>query len=427
VTVPTAVPPGYYPDPGGSSQLRWWDGVQWTQTLSAAPVTVLPQPGPTAWTSSTVGPAGQPRRGRSNGLIIGFVAGLTVLVLVAVFVGFHVAQQPVQPPVAQPAIAGPSTSARPNIEPGLIAPTTPEPPAGQPVITQPQAASVVQDYWPLHESALQTGDTSQLRRIDTGAGATYQVGGAACGCLWLTHARPIVATEYFVPEQTAYPAHFLVMVQTNADSGAPFVDLLVFVKAAALHPWLVEEDSGYEPVLGQSPTIGEAPDDGLFAAPSSAAMRAREATLAPRLAALWQQAKVSGKVPAQSTFEITSQTFDRFNAIVQHRQGTVQDNQLVAHFQFFVDPADPLFTFAAGDVDVACRAIRETVVYSSPTGAPLDQDAAQQEWGRSLPSGTYPSVTSRDAWQTCFVVPQDPTGRVIVLDQDLGGSLASAH
>ena len=46
----TAIPAGWYPDPRGSAQRRWWDGTAWTHALEAPPEPVTPAyanlPGP---------------------------------------------------------------------------------------------------------------------------------------------------------------------------------------------------------------------------------------------------------------------------------------------------------------------------------------------------------------------------------------------
>jgi hypothetical protein len=44
--VPGGIPAGWYPDPGGSADLRWWNGTQWTSQLNAIPVAPIVQPSP---------------------------------------------------------------------------------------------------------------------------------------------------------------------------------------------------------------------------------------------------------------------------------------------------------------------------------------------------------------------------------------------
>ena len=46
-TPPT--PPGWYPDPGGGPQQRYWDGAQWTDTLAPGGTPSPAAPGSTGW------------------------------------------------------------------------------------------------------------------------------------------------------------------------------------------------------------------------------------------------------------------------------------------------------------------------------------------------------------------------------------------
>ena len=60
--------PGWYPDPAGSQQQRWWDGVQWTDTLSGGPPAQRPAGG-----SSETGWATLAHLSALIALVIGFV------------------------------------------------------------------------------------------------------------------------------------------------------------------------------------------------------------------------------------------------------------------------------------------------------------------------------------------------------------------
>ena len=63
-------PPGWYPDPGGSSQQRYWDGERWTDALAGA----VPPPGP--------------RTGPSGSSSTGWAALAHFSALAALFIGF---------------------------------------------------------------------------------------------------------------------------------------------------------------------------------------------------------------------------------------------------------------------------------------------------------------------------------------------------
>jgi hypothetical protein len=149
--------------------------------------------------------------------------------------------------------------------------------------------------------------------------------------------------------------------------------------------------------------------------------------LARQLAALWQQAKETGQVPAQTRFRTEGQMGARLAQIAAHAQDAVQSNGLFGHMRFFVDPRDPLVEVAEADGSaLACQAVRETAAYRPPAGGAIVQDDARQNWGRSLAPGQYATVTNHGAWQTCFLISRNAHAPVIVLNQDVDGGFPTA-
>ena len=256
--------------------------------------------------------------------------------------------------------------------------------------------------------------------------AAYEPNAVFCGCMVTSKtARPLLNTSFFVPRQTTYPAFFAVTSQTSSY----WTEVLVFTKKSAGKPWLVSEDSGFLSPLN-NPRYIEAPavDTDGYASGPNAAEHVRATRVAAQLARFWQQVKVDGAVPAQHTFEVSEQLQTRLDRMAAHKDGAVQGNGLRARFSFFVDPHDPLVEFATPTTDLACQAVREKVVYYGATATDLVlQDPAQHNWGPALRPGVYRSIVSRDAWQTCFIIPHDASQPIEVLNQDVGGNAISLH
>jgi hypothetical protein len=76
--------PGWYPDPHGEDELRYWDGNQWTEHTSSEPAAAAAEPAPAAAAGpAPAGATGPSGGGPPRGLLI----GLGALAAVAVVVG----------------------------------------------------------------------------------------------------------------------------------------------------------------------------------------------------------------------------------------------------------------------------------------------------------------------------------------------------
>lgn len=76
MTTPPSPPPGWYPDPSGTPNTRYWDGQQWGP---AAPSTPPP----------AVAPAAPPKKKTSTGRIIAIIAAVFVGLIILGSIGNH--------------------------------------------------------------------------------------------------------------------------------------------------------------------------------------------------------------------------------------------------------------------------------------------------------------------------------------------------
>jgi hypothetical protein len=130
-------PPGWYPDPDGApGTVRWWNGEGWSDlttraapgvAVQASPFLAPPVPGPSA-PDPAPPPEDPPFGGRApSGSRVGWLLGLSALVIVAVFAalltgrsgGEGAAAAPSASSSAQPS-PGPSAPARPTFPPGTV-------------------------------------------------------------------------------------------------------------------------------------------------------------------------------------------------------------------------------------------------------------------------------------------------------------------
>jgi hypothetical protein len=167
--------------------------------------------------------------------------------------------------------------------------------------------------------------------------------------------------------------------------------------------------------------------DGYLSGPApgdAARIAATAAALPGSLAALWQRTKDTGAIPAHPDLVAQGINQTRLEQIAAHKQGRRQANGAYGAYRFWVSGSDPLFTYALDDGSaVVCRAVRETVRYTSPPGTLMVQRTAYQSWGYPLGPGSYPRLTTTGAWQTCWVTTAFPGQPSFLIDTEgMGGS-----
>jgi hypothetical protein len=323
-----------------------------------------------------------------------------------------------------PAPAAPVHAVVPTWQPG--------PPAGGGVVvTRQMAEDVVARWWPAHSLALRDADVPALTRLTGGTGRRWEVGAVACGCLESSTVRPMLRASYYVPRQTTYPARFVAEVLTAYSAGNKGVELLVFSRSSRTAPWQVMENSFYGPMPGHRAALHtqdqDLVDSNGLVEPGSPAQAARTRAAAARLAAVWQEAKVTGQIPrSASAFTLGGQTMDRIVHVAGHRQNRVQDNGLLAHFHYYAKRSDPVVVVPYGPgYDLGCAPLRSTITYWGQPGRVVHQDPGLRNWGTGVPAGDYRSITLHEAWPTCFVLSRTGTGPVFVFNQEYGGGPAT--
>src|SRR4051812_35635359 len=211
------------------------------------------------------------------------------------------------------------------------------------VVTPAMAAKVVRTFWPHHENALVSRNLAQLRRLSAGPERRWEQASVSCGCVRVAAARPLLGASYFVPRQTSFPASFVAEVKTAYPNGQLERQVLVFTKRAPGTPWLNTQMSLSTATPGTSVTLEKPVEDGSgYDEPATGVQPRRAQTIAARFAAMWQRAKVTGVVPAQTEFFITAKGRARLEELARYPQDQTQASGVLGHFLFSTSPADPL-------------------------------------------------------------------------------------
>jgi hypothetical protein len=279
------------------------------------------------------------------------------------------------------------------------------------LVDSTEAARVLDAMWSLREQALADRDASAVARLETGPAAQWDMVRCTFGCP-APQPRPMLDTRLFVPRQSAYPAAFLAEVRTTTDDHlTAYIEIMVFVRQGAAHPWMVALDTGYS---GFNQMAGApASDSSGFDQAAPVFPGIDPSALPGRLASYWQHWKDVGGPPSGSDFDHGVWTDLQGQHLYAYRQQLLANGE-VEHATYSADPSsDGEWTFALDENAnghsytgwaISCGTVLYTAVITPGPGSALIQPADQSEWGTLLQPGSYAQITNKGLHQSCFLL-----------------------
>jgi hypothetical protein len=368
----------------------------------------------TVWTAFAVWTGLHRERAQRHHVGVG-LAGLVTLLALGTRIVLSVvsgagAQSLPFPPNPPPPVAG-----RPAALPAVLSLA---PPSHGPVVTPAQARRIVERVWPFRDRVLARRDLATLDALERGPALAVDAARLRSGDPPNRPDPPAHAPAdlaVYVPRQSRFPARFLAEGVTTS-AGQPFVELLVFSRAARQARWQIVYDTGFGHASGAPPLH---PDTAILDAhgfdvvPPNAELPA--ADVVPALARYWQ-AWIADSTPPVAKPPFAPGTWTtQYGESVLGKQDEVDVNGHPAHVVYGDRPAPrgDVWTFGVdGDDELVCSPLHQTTTWSGTA----HQDEARSKWGPDLAPGAYSTITAEIVREACVLVP--PAGDLVAFGAD---------
>jgi hypothetical protein len=426
---------GWYPDPIGAAQLRYWNGVSWTEHTHP-PAGSLD--GARRELDLVVRPdviRQPPRRDRRRtfGIAAAIVAGAVFLfaggnavISVRDHANAHAPTVTTSPPPSRVTTPPGQTSYAPRLtkngDPVLVpfpseresTPRRSSSPdlyvvaAGPTVATPALAKSVTTAIWTRRSGALRAGDYSRLAAFETGAALTVDRSASLC-CTATEEFGPVKSMVVAVPRLSQFPARFLAEVSATLNGG-PWVALLVVTRVSGGQPWRLSFAGGYVPAHPDDPFLEPLTSADGYAVPMDRGLVGQAVLQPAALAAYWQSWIDHGVAPRpEGNFWMPGFMTDRYGQTKSQDglQGQMNvHNGLVGRYRYQQDSSAGAYVFPIQPNELlVCAPILRQVTWS---GATKDdepyQPSSRDNWGDQVLPGRYRAIIQDDIASPCIDV-----------------------